>query len=244
MGPFRSLLLLLPIAAAALIAAACTKTVESPASASQSFPEQLQVTGEGRVTAAPDLAVLDLGVSVLRESVAAAQSDGAALMARVLDALRANGISDADVTTTYFSVYPEYDYSREGPPALRGYRVSNNVSVRLHEIDAVGKVFDDVATAGGDEIIISGVSFTVDDPTPLIDQARTLAAQDAQRRAGALADLSGVKIGKIASVTESAPAGGPQAFPFGKFAGAGGVPISEGQIEVVVSLFVSYEIER
>ena len=243
MSRSRSLLILLPVAAAALIAAACTKTVEGPAGASPPFPEQLQVTGGGRVTAAPDLAVLDLGVSVLRESVAAALSEGAALMARVLDALHASGISDADITTTYFSVYPEYTHSPEGQQSISGYRVSNNVSVRLHDIDAVGTVFDDAAAAGGDEIIVNGVSFTVDDPTPLIDQARTLAAQDAQRRAGALADLSGVKIGKITSVTESGPSGGPQPFPFGKFAGGGGVPISEGQIEVVVSLFVSYEIE-
>ena len=134
-------------------------------------------------------------------------------MARVLDALHASGISDADITTTYFSVYPEYTHSPEGQQSISGYRVSNNVSVRLHDIDAVGTVFDDAAAAGGDEIIVNGVSFTVDDPTPLIDQARTLAAQDAQRRAGALADLSVVKIGKITSVTGIGPSGRPSTIP-------------------------------
>ena len=248
MSRSRSLLILLPVAAAALIAAACTKTVEGPAGASPPFPEQLQVTGGGRVTAAPDLAVLDLGVSVLRESVAAALSEGAALMARVLDALHASGISDADITTTYFSVYPEYTHSPEGQQSISGYRVSNNVSVRLHDIDAVGTVFDDAAAAGGDEIIVNGVSFTIENTEPLVDQARDLAAKDARRRADQLAGELGVRIERVLSVAEFGGATPPVLF---RGDGRGGeqaaaiqpTPVSGGQVEVVVSVAITYAID-
>lgn len=238
---------LLPFFAAALLVAACT-TVEQGASGGAT-PRQLQSTGEGRVSAAPDLAILNLGVSLLRPSVREAQAAATGTMNRVLDALRASGIAEADITTTGFSIYPEYAYSPEGQQSISGYRVSNNVSVKVREIDSVGDVLDDAIASGGNETIVNGVSFTIENTEPLVDQARELAAKDARRRADQLAGELGVRIDRVLSVAEFGGAM-PPPVPFGvggdvraESAAVAPTPVSGGQVEVLMSVAITYAID-
>lgn len=68
----------------------------------------ITTTGEGVVHAVPDLAYVNFGVQSTGTSVAAARSGAAAAANRVLDALRAANVADADVRTTSISLYPTY----------------------------------------------------------------------------------------------------------------------------------------
>ena len=238
---------LLPFFAAALLLAACT-TVE-PGASGGALPRQLQSTGEGRVSAAPDLAILNLGVSLLRPSVREAQAAATATMSRVLDALRANDIAEADITTTGFSIYPEYTYSPEGQQSISGNRVNNNVSVKVRKIDSVGEVLDDAITSGGNDTIVNGVSFTIENTEPLVDQARDLAAADARRRADQLAGELGVRIDRVLSVAEFGGAP-PPPEPFGRGGGfvqeaaaLAPTPVGGGQVEVTMAVIITYAID-
>ena len=235
---------LLPLAMLAL--AACTTSVESNQS---DATESIAVSGEGTVSAPPDTAVVVVGVSVLRDTVAQAQADAGVAMDAVLDAARENGIDEDDFVTTQFSVFPEFDFSRDNERELRGFRIVNRVQIKVRDIEAAGDVIDAAVIAGGDEVVVDSLSFTVDDTSAMVDQAREQAVNAARDKAEKLAQLSGVDLGQVISVTES---GGPRP-PVIEFAqdqaiaadvgGFGGTPILGGEFSVSLSVFVTYAIE-
>ncbi len=163
----------------------------------------ISVTGTGKVTVIPDLAILSMGVQVQAATVDEAQQQAAVAMTAVLDALKASGIAEKDITTTGYSVYPVYEYESEKIPTITGYNVSNSISVKVRKVEDAGDIIDIAAAAGGDSIRINGISFTVDNPEQYNEQARELAMADALQRAEQLASLGGVELGKPAYITES-----------------------------------------
>ena len=173
------------------------------------------VTGEGRLSVKPDLAVLNIGVEARAETVSQARSDAAEAMSRVVAAVKTFGLSDADIQTTSFSIRPEYQYEeveRDGSFVSRrklvGYVVGNLASIKVRDLDAVGSVIDDVAEAGGDLARINGISFTVEDPEPFMEELRGEAFEEARAKAEQLAGLAGVTLGQALSISESAASDG------------------------------------
>jgi uncharacterized protein YggE len=233
-------------ALALLALAACTTSVESNRS---DAADAISVSGEGTVSASPDTAVLVVGVSVLRDTVAEAQADAGVAMDAVLDAARASGVDDDDMVTTQFSVFPEFEFSRDNERELRGFRIVNRVQITVRAIESAGDVIDAAVSAGGDDVVIDSLSFAVDDTSAMVDQAREQAVEAARSKAEKLAALSGVELGNVTSITES---GGPRP-PVVEFAqdraiaadtaGFGGTPILGGEFEVSLSVFVTYTIE-
>ena len=121
------------------------------------------VSGEGKLTLEPDLVMLNVGVESLEDTVSEANAAASKSMADVMAALKARDIEDKDIQTSYFNIYPQYDY-RADTPTLTGYNVRNTVSVKIRDLDNVGALIDEVVTAGGDSIRIDGISFTVGRP--------------------------------------------------------------------------------
>ncbi len=206
----------------------------------------ISVSGEGRASAAPDMAVLGLGVSAKAATVKAANSRVQEAMGDLLDSLEDNGVEEKDIQTSQFSIYPEYDY-RNGEQILTGYRVSHMVQVKVRDIDKAGEVIDDAVEAGGDLLQVQSISFTIDDTTALRSEAREEAVADAQAKADELATLAGVSLGKATYITESISTPYPQPYY-----DRGGVyameeapvtEISAGELEVVVSVHITYAIE-
>ncbi len=174
------------------------------------------VTGEGRLSVEPDLAVLNIGIEVQSETVSQARTDAAGAMSRVVAAVKAQGLSDADIQTTSFAIRPDYQYeeiveedgSYVSKRKLVGYVVSNFASIKVRDLDAVGPVIDDVAEAGGDLARINGISFTVEDPKPFMEELRKEAFQEARAKAEQLAGLAGVTLGQVLSISESGASDG------------------------------------
>ena len=151
---------------AALGLAACTDsspTVVGPDGGAR----QIAVSGRGEASADPDTVLLSLGVSVLRDSVSIAVADAASAMNEVLAVLRRQGVNEDDIQTTNCAIFPEFDFTRNNERELRGFRVSNQVRVKLRDVDTAGDLIDQVATVGGDDVLINGISFTIDDPQEL-----------------------------------------------------------------------------
>jgi len=228
----------------ALLGAACEGDKVTVAT-QQAQSLGISVSGEGKVSGAPDIAVLTLGVSVLAPSVKDARDQAASAMNGVVDSIKGNGVDGKDIQSTQFSIQPEYDY-RGDTQELRGYRVTNIVTAKVRNIDNTSKVIDDAVAAGGDLTQVQGISFTIDDPSKLQDEARAEAVKDAQTKAERLADLAGVKLGKPISISES---GAPSPMPLSRDAGAaeldGGAPtpIELGEMEVTLDVQVLYAIE-
>jgi hypothetical protein len=200
------------------------------------------VTGEGKASGAPDVVVLSLGVSVLAPTVKEARDQAADAMTKVVDFLKGNGVDEKDIQTSQFSIYPEYDY-RADQQTLRGYRLSNIVTAKLRDIDKTSDVLDSVVEAGGDVTQVQGISFTIDDPDELRDVAREEAVADAKAKAERLAELSGVNLGKVISISESF---GTPPIPLAReadLAEAPSTPIEPGEMDVTLNVEVVYAID-
>jgi len=206
----------------------------------------LSVSGEGRASAAPDVAVLGLGVSAKAATVKAANSQAQEAISDLLDSLEDNGVQEKDIQTSQFSVYPEYDY-RNNEQVLTGYRVTHMLQVKVRDIDKAGEVIDDAVEAGGDLLQVQSISFTIDDTTALRSEARAEAVADAQTKAEELATLAGVSLGKPTYISESIST--PYSQPYYDRGGvyameeAAVTEISTGELEVVVSVYMTYTIE-
>ena len=169
------------------------------------------VSGQGTISVAPDLAMLDFGVETRAANVSEANSQASVAMDAVIEALKARGVKDEDIQTSRFSIYPRYDYIEEEKDGIRssrevlvGYRVRNSGTVKLRDLDTVGEVIDEVVTAGGDNVRISDINFTLEDPKPKMAELREMAVADAKAKAEHLAELSEVSVGRLIYISEGA----------------------------------------
>lgn len=203
------------------------------------------VTGEGKVEAAPDIVSLQLGIAAQSKTVADAQSQANAAMAQVMSALKSNGVADKDIQTRYFNIQKVTRWDNDTQQEITiGYSVTNQVLVKIRDVSKAGSIIDSVVQAGGDLTRIDSVSFSIDDPIVFYDQAREKAMVDATDKAGRLASLAGVKLGKPIYITESAtPVVQPLSPTFSKAAAdSTGMQISPGQLEITVVVQVTYAI--
>lgn len=208
----------------------------------------IHVNGSGSVTGEPDIATLNIGVSVEKDTVAEAREKAASAMTALIETLKANNIEEKDINTENFSIYPQYDWTEEGR-ILRGYRVNNTVRAKVRDLDSLSDVIDDAAEAGGDYVVLNSIQFMIEDTTPLQAQARTLAVEDAKAKAQTLADASGVTLGKPITINENTYYESPP-IPFAAAESAvaddgarTSTPIVPGEQTVTVNITVVYEIE-
>jgi len=206
----------------------------------------ITVSGEGKVTAKPDIAEVSLGLQTENPSVANAQKENTEKMNKIVAALKSLGIEDKDIQTTNYSIYPIYDYP-DGQQKLRGYQVAQNVTLKIRNLDKVGDVLAKAGDLGANQI--GGLNFTIDEPEVLRQQAREKALLNAKEKAEALAKISGAKLGKLVSFSEGS-AGEPIPYyrSFGLEAGVGGAAdlkapeIQPGSQDIVITASVTYEI--
>lgn len=200
---------------------------DSDSGVSYNGPSGIWVTGNGKASGAPDIAVVSMGVESVEETAAAARANAARAMQSVMNALTRAGIADADIQTRYFNISPRYqsveiercddDNGEEGQEGtdektcykiwenrLIGYSVSNQASVKIRNLNNVGTIIDQVTEAAGDLVRINNIGFQIEDPQPLEDAARANAVADMKRKAAMLAELSGVKLGRLVYLNEGA----------------------------------------
>jgi len=205
------------------------------------------VNGTGKVTVTPDIATLSLGIEAQAATVAEAQAQAAVAMDAVRTALTENGVADKDIQTQYFNIYQvtRWDDYKDQQVVI-GYRVTNMVTAKIRDVEQAGPVIDAVAAAGGDYTRINNIGFSVDDPTPYYADARQKAMADAKAKAGQLADLAGVNLGKPTYISEGT------IYPPVVYRDAGmeamapvpapTTPISPGEIELSLTVQVAYAI--
>jgi uncharacterized protein YggE len=205
----------------------------------------ISATGEGKVTADPDLAQVVIGVDTRALTAKEAAEKNTETMNEVFAAIRGMGIEDKDIQTANYSVQAEINYDAQGEQRLVGYLVSNQVVVKMRDLEKVGDLLDAVTQAGANNIY--GITFTVEDFTPLKSEARAKAVADAMSRAQQLADAANVRLGDLSSLSETEMGGNmflaytPQAVKLG---GDGAAPIAPGQLEVTVQVVMTYAISK
>ena len=202
------------------------------------------VSGTGTASAEPDLALINLGVQVLSPSVGEALNTANASLESILQVLGNYNVDEKDTQTRYFNINTQYDYSGDGAPTVAGYEVTNELSVKVRDIDALGEMITDVVEAGGDPVRVNGINFAIEDTAALEDDALAQAIADAKARAERMAELSGVELGDLVSVSQGgggAVFDAPAAFA-AEFARAAPTPIRSGDLEITVNIQALYTI--
>jgi uncharacterized protein len=203
----------------------------------------ISVSGTGRVAATPDTMVVDLGVSVLRPNVAAATGEAARLAAAVIDAVGREGVDTEDLHTSRYGLHPEYDHRGERRTLL-GYRAGNVLAVTIRDLDRAGAVIDAAMAAAGDEGVVEGIRFEIDDPGSATAGARAAAWADALAAAEQLATLAGGRLGGVVAISErGAPADPSPIRPMMEAAMGAPTPIRPGAQVVTVTLAVDFVLE-
>lgn len=204
----------------------------------------ISVSGEGKVTGTPNIAVTDIGLVTEKADVASAQKENSEKMNKLIGEVKKLGVKDEDIQTTQYSIYPKYDYT-EGKSILSGYTVQQSVTVKIRDLSKINAVLAKVGEVGANQV--SSLSFTIDDKEALRASARELALKNVQEKAAALAQALGVRLVRVVSFNESTGNDiGLKAYPMygAEGMGGGGAPdIQTGSLDIKVSANVVYEIE-
>lgn len=159
----------------------------------------MTLTGQGQVTAVPDMAVIRLGVQLTGSDLASVQSQNAQLSQDVLDALRRMGITD--IKTFQYSIDKYYEYDN-GTPIDRGYTVRNILEIKTRDMDLLGTIIDTAVEAGAN--VVDLISFEVSNPEYYYQRALNLAVMDAVDKAKSISNNLGTRVEPIPiNITES-----------------------------------------
>jgi uncharacterized protein len=205
----------------------------------------MSIIGSGEVKAKPDIGVVTLGVIRRADTAAATLKQNNDAMAEIIALLQQSGIDAKDIQTTNFSVNPAYHYDNDNqqPPRIIGYDVSNQVTIIVRKLDAMGTILDSAVGKGSNQI--QGIAFSIDDPRPLEDEARRRALVDAQRKARLYAEGAGVTLGPIMSILEHvSPPPIPVSLKAQRMEAAvdSAVPVAQGEQIVTAHINISWEI--
>jgi uncharacterized protein YggE len=215
------------------------------ASPTGQFVEGLVVVGTGTASAEPEVAQITFGVELRGDDPAALVDEAARKIDQAIAAARELGVAEGGVRTTGYNLWVEnvYDPEKGTPTNEVVYHLSHHVQVTLRDLGQVGELLAAAVEAGANSI--SGVSFTVEDPQALVEQARQKALEDGAARAKQMAEELGIALGKPTLVMETS--GGYPIPPEGVGGGGGMVDvvapaISPGTFSVSVNVQIVYQI--
>jgi uncharacterized protein YggE len=222
---------------------ACDKHNPTPAPGAN--PRQVAVIGSGQVQGVPDTLTADVGIEFTAPDVTAAMNLTNDRQQAVINALVGAGLDRKDVSTTEVTLQPQYrNLEPNGTATITGYRATNAIQVKIHPSDAASRMLALIVSTGGDATRISSVSYSIADDSQLVKDARARAFNDAKNRADQYAQLSGLRRGKVLSISEatgSTPSsGGPPAPPKSM---PTAVPLEPGQQTVSFSVTAVWELD-
>jgi uncharacterized protein YggE len=207
----------------------------------------ITVTGQGEVTASPDLVILTVAVETAAPRAATAVGENAKRSAAVVGALKSLVGKGDKVTTSRYSLEPRYQSNKPGEvtePRIAGYVARNDVQVETHNVDGVGALIDAANRAGANRI--SGLQFALSDRSEQLRAALEKAGSEARAQAESVAKALGVTLKHVASATTSTgPVIQPRYFERGVAAmeARAPTPIEPGVVSVSATLQVTYTID-
>ncbi len=201
----------------------------------------LSISAKGSVNVEPDIAFITSGVTTEADTAAKAMSDNSSAMNGVFNALERAGVAERDMQTSNFSLQPKYDYSNRGsnPPKITGYTASNQLTIKVRDLDNLGETMDALVEAGGNTF--SNLRFSLDDDRAAKNEARALAMRDAIARAELYAGASGYEVARIVTISEQTGFAQPMAMARSM---AESTPIAAGEVGYSVEVNVVFELRQ
>ncbi|MDP3710633.1 MAG: SIMPL domain-containing protein [bacterium] len=222
----------------------------------KSSPRQITVTGEGKVSVKPDLALVNLGVVNEGKKIKDVQNDNAKSMNAIISWLKEKGVAEKDTKTIQYSIEPQYQYfdskpcydstcSPRRPPEIISYQIRNTLEVKIRALDGVDDILGGAVAKGANEV--SGLRFTVEDEEKVKAQAREEAIKKAKEKAESIADGLGAGLGRVISFSESGgfyPVFAKSAEIYGLGGAAPATPqVQAGEQEIVSNVVINYELK-
>lgn len=219
----------------------------------------ISVAGTGKVSAAPDVADINVGVVTQAPTARDALSANNQAMDALLATVKERGVAAKDVQTTSLNINPQYSQpprnqagqfvGQEGfQPQIYAYEVTNTVNITARDLTKLGELLDAVVSAGANRM--NGISFRFEEPEALLDQCRKQAMADAKRKAEMLAGEAGVVLGMPLTISEQGAAPPPPRpmmyMMRGEMAAmdAASVPVASGEQELRLTVHVTYELKQ
>lgn len=203
----------------------------------------ITTTGTAAISAPPDIARVEVGVSTLGKDAARAHEAAAVAMQTLTASLRDHGLADKDLRTSRITVAAEHEY-KDGKQKPRGFRATNQLTATLRDLDQSGAIIDATVAAAGDVVTVHGIHFEIEERAQLERKALAAAFDDAKGRAQVLATAAGVQLGPVVRVTEGEAA---PSFPRPMrsammMAESTPTPVEPGELEISAHVTVTWSI--
>lgn len=185
---------------------------------------QISVVGRGEIKVSPDRATIQISVQTRAVTAAAAATENATKQQSVLSALKALGLTDDQLSTINYNVYPEQRYEQGKEPVIVAYNVTNTILVDVRKLTQVGPVIDAALAHGAN--MITSLQFYASNTevarrsaiASAIEKARADADVAAHAAHGTLGSLLEVSVGSYSPppprplmIARAMTAGAPQA---------------------------------
>jgi hypothetical protein len=201
----------------------------------------IEVTGQGSVSARPDIARVRLGVQTEGETAVNALDANNVRMQDVISATLEAGVAEEDVQTSGLSLQPVYEQTDDNQRQLTGYRANNDIEITVRDLDGLGNILDAAVSAGSNTI--QSIRFEISDPRTLQEQAREAAMENAIAKATQLTNLADAELGEVLTIHETSTAPGPVFRAEREEALSAEAPVQPGTETINVTVRVSWRIE-
>jgi uncharacterized protein len=215
----------------------------TPPEAHRMTERTVSVSAQGHSSATPDRASISTGVQTEADTAREAMARNSAVMAKLIESLKAFGITPKDIQTTALQIQPRYTNPRDGKaPVINGYTAINQVTIVVRDLAKLGETLDGALTAGANQM--GGISFDVSAAETLKDEARKAAMVNARRRAELYAAAAGATLGPVLSIAEDVRMAGPQpVYGRMKAMAASAVPVEAGSVDLGTTVHVTWALK-
>jgi len=207
----------------------------------------LFISGTATEKAKSDLVTISIGVETTNRTATDAVAANSLKMNNIVSALKNNGVSEDEISTSQFSINPNYNFSQSGNILeTTGFTVTNALKIQSMNLSNISLWIDSAVNAGANTI--GGIDFQVSEKR--LDNLRNMLIEDAivnaRQKANIASSAVGLNIIGIKSmIIDTDGFNPPQPFANefvqrSAFSGAPTTPIIPGEQEISVSVHISY----
>jgi uncharacterized protein YggE len=196
---------------------------------------------------APDTATVQIGVQTSAKTVDKAVEENKAKATAIINSLKKmiNLSAGESIQTSSYRIQPQYDY-RDGKNELKGYQVSNSVTVRLKEIQKIGDIISTATDQGANNI--NNISFSIENKQKYCKSLLIEATAEAKTKAEIVAEALGLTITGVKEVqAECGSDSGPRPVSYSlsreKAVMDSSTPIESGDIRLNSSVNIEFVAE-
>lgn len=194
---------------------------------------KISVVGSAVASVEPDVANVSCGVVTRGANAQEVLARANESLHRIIEAAVAAGVDRSDLRTRGPNLHP----------TEHGYQGSNDLVVVARDLGSLGGVIDAMVAAGGPDVTLHGVNFSVADPSDHLPELRVAAMAAALEIATQLASAGGAAVGEVLTIDESSGYQAPTVMAMeSRGTRLRGTPVEAGQQQVRIDVNVTYRL--